>query len=87
MYMSIVMLRYFNSGALSLHFTFPCIVQKVLQNEKKNLLMPVPGFGSFVHLLLFSSPPGDENLDPSICSNVCLLLQNVSILLLDYTVS
>jgi len=49
--------------------------------------MPVPVFGSVVHLPLFSSPPGDENLVSRICSNVCLLLQNVSILLLDYTVS
>ena len=87
MYKSIVMLRYFSSGALSLHFIFPCIVQKVLQNEKKNLLMPVSVFGSVVHLPLFSSPPGDENLDSSICSNVCLLVQNVIILLLNYTVS
>jgi len=69
-YMFIVMLRYFNSGALSLCFTFPCIVQKVLQNEKKNLLMPVPVFGSVVHLPLFSSSPGDENPDSSICFNV-----------------
>jgi len=48
--------------------------------------VPVPVFGSFVHFLLFSSPPGNENLDPNICSSVCFLLQNVSILLLDYTV-
>lgn len=37
------------------------------------------------HCLVFHL--GDENLDSNICSNVCLLLQSVSILLLDYTVS
>jgi hypothetical protein len=60
---------------------------KSLAEYKEKFVDANTRFWLVVHLPLFSSPPGDENLDLNVCFNVYLLLQNVDILLLDYAVT